>query len=300
MRTDSERKFVCLRRPNPARKPRGARLERNNFERNNMNRINNLYVHKNTVAHAVSTAYTPDGGCVENDSEIIHEHIIRLYINDDLYAKTTCTADDLAELVVGKLICERMIKGYGDISRIDINEDGSRAQVYLDKSIVLDSGIMVEPTCCTSNKVYLKPAVTDYLRFDEEVIKKSHKVELGTVFKIINAFSLGSNIHKSTKGTHSAYLAYKGEIVFDCEDIGRHNAMDKVIGYSAIHGMDPSDCIIFTSGRVPVDMVQKVIFARVPILISKAVVTDEALKLAKECGLTLICKAWPDKYEVFA
>lgn len=266
----------------------------------NDNKIQNKYIMKPEISSATSLTYSNDGSVSRTESQIIHEHIINLYINDNLYARTTCTADNLAELVVGKLICERMIENYEDIDCIDVSNDGGRANIYLNNDITMSAGIMLEPTCCTSNRVYFDSGVRDYLKFDDELSSRCHKIEPETVFKIIDAFQKGSHIHRNTNGTHSAYLAYKNDVVFSCEDIGRHNAIDKVIGYAAINKLDFSKCIIFTSGRVPMDMVQKVIFARIPILISKSVVTDEALNLAKDCGLTLICKAWPDKYELYA
>ncbi len=263
-------------------------------------KIQNRYVLRPGVSTVESIAFEPDGSTVQNSSGIIHEHLLRLFINDELYAQTTCTGDNLAELVVGKLICERMIESIRDVCSIEINEDGSRADIQLNNDVTFNRELMIEPSSCITNKVYFNSGKFGYEAFDEELSKRRHEIDPSTVFKIINAFNEGGKIHKKTKGTHSAYLFYEEEPVFDCEDIGRHNAMDKVIGYGAINGLDFSKCIVFTSGRVPVDMVQKVICARIPILISKAVVTDEGLRLAKESGLTLICKAWPDRYELFA
>jgi FdhD protein len=76
--------------------------------------------------------------------------------------------------------------------------------------------------------------------------------------------------------------------------------MDKAIGYALINGIPLNECILYTTGRVPTDMVKKAIMAGVPVLVSKAVPTDAAIKMAKEHSLTLICKAWPDKFEIFA
>lgn len=83
------------------------------------------------------------------------------------------------------------------------------------------------------------------------------------------------------------------------EDIGRHNALDKCIGYALLEQLDLSECILFTTGRVPTDMVQKVIAAGIPVLASKAVPTDQAIELAKKYHLNLICRAWPDRMEIY-
>ena len=83
------------------------------------------------------------------------------------------------------------------------------------------------------------------------------------------------------------------------EDIGRHNALDKCIGYALLEQLELSECILFTTGRVPTDMVQKVIAAGIPVLASKAVPTDQAIELAKKYRLNLICRAWPDRIEIY-
>lgn len=85
----------------------------------------------------------------------------------------------------------------------------------------------------------------------------------------------------------------EGEIVFQCEDIGRHNALDKTIGYALRRGIDLTNCAVYSSGRMPVDMVRKVIRAGIPLLVSKEQPTWEAVELAKSCQLVLIgrCKS---------
>lgn len=91
----------------------------------------------------------------------------------------------------------------------------------------------------------------------------------------------------------------KGNILYTCEDIGRHNAMDKAIGYAAIQGLQPEDCILYTTGRISTDMVRKAIASGIPVLVTKAVPTDAAIEMARTYNLTLICKAWSDRYEIF-
>ena len=84
-----------------------------------------------------------------------------------------------------------------------------------------------------------------------------------------------------------------------CEDIGRHNAVDKAVGYALREGVLLSECIIYTSGRAPVDMVQKAIVAGIPVMASKASPTKEAVELARRYGLVLIGNARPDSMKLF-
>lgn len=86
---------------------------------------------------------------------------------------------------------------------------------------------------------------------------------------------------------HSCALIFEGEVVCCIEDIGRHNALDKVIGYALKHRIPFSGSYIFTSGRVSEDYLQKAIAAGFPMVVSRAAVTKAAVDLARREGVTL-------------
>ena len=119
------------------------------------------------------------------------------------------------------------------------------------------------------------------------------------VFALAEHFRKDGELHRSTAGTHSCYIRFGDGSIRGFEDIGRHNALDKAVGAMLLAEADPEACMLYTTGRVPVDMVQKTLHAGIPVLISKAVPTDAAVRMAAEHGLTLICRAWPDSYECY-
>ena len=84
-------------------------------------------------------------------------------------------------------------------------------------------------------------------------------------------------------------MLHEGRIHCACEDIGRHNALDKAVGSVLLAGVPLSECVLYTSGRVPMDMVRKAIRAGVPALISKTMPTIQSLELAAEYGLQFVC-----------
>ena len=240
--------------------------------------------------------YKPDGTTDEGISRIVTEHSLQIFVNEQLVFKLVCTPGDLKELVVGRLITAGYIDSAADMEQLYICDSGHTARVFLKEGVDTDfrKEVPVEPTCCTNNIVLMQNA-----RAQLKPLKKAYwKAEW--VFALTKAFREDSKLHKSTYGTHSCYLAVAGEVLFSAEDIGRHNAMDKAIGQAALQGITPADCMLFTTGRVPVDMVTKAVAARIPVLVSKAVPTREAVELAKAYQLTLICKAWPDQFEVFS
>ena len=119
------------------------------------------------------------------------------------------------------------------------------------------------------------------------------------VFRIADEFALDKTVHARTRGAHSAFLCdLDGRILCMREDIGRHNAFDKVVGWALLNGVDLAKCMLYTSGRVPSDMASKAIRAGIPILVSKSVATDQGVALARAYGLTLICEAKPMQFDL--
>lgn len=257
-------------------------------------KINDLSAGLFAAGRADSVIVTADGVRENGSSAIVTEHFVDLFVNAQLVAKLVCTPSDLPEMIIGRLITAGIIKTADDVESLYVCDSGRTVKVFLEREIELRSFVENEPTCCTGNKVFLENAADHKLN---KLAKSDWRNEW--IFALANEFANGSKIHKATKGTHSCYLSVNGEVVYAGEDIGRHNALDKAVGFMVMKGYEPGACILFTTGRVPTDMVEKVIAAGIPVLVSKAVPTDAALEMAREYNLTLICKAWPDKFEIF-
>ena len=258
--------------------------------------IKNLYKEKNNTDFAKNILHKANGEVEEVTTEILEEHYTRIYINDVEIATLVCTGTNLVELVVGRLISEGIIDSVDDIDNIYICEYGLRARVFLKDGIEFLNNLKKsseETSCCQDNKSYFK---SDKL---PDKLKNILEIKSNMIFDLASKFANDSKIHKMTSGTHAAYLYYNNKVIISFEDIGRHNALDKVIGYIYLNKLNPSECIVFTTGRVPVDMVRKAIFSKLGALVSKAVPTVDAIKLANEYNLNLICRAWQDSYQVF-
>lgn len=224
------------------------------------------------------------------------ESLLKVYVNDILTMQLGCSANHLVELVVGRLFTEGMIRSEDEIDSMSICEKSMRAEVYLKdrKADLSNHTIETTPTCCTNNKT-----LNNFFGTGEPL--KPVKPIAWTpewIFRLTDAFAKDKTIHKKTNGTHSAYLATPDKILCVREDIGRHNAFDKAIGWALNYDVDLTKCAMFTSGRVPTDMVTKAIRAHIPILISKAVATDKTVQIARKFNLTLICSAHTDAIDI--
>ena len=244
-----------------------------------------------------------NGQLISKQEQILKEHLIDVYLNDHLTMKLVCLPQYLTELVLGRLLTERIIDSISDIEQIYICEYGKRAKVYLNRTSKtlpqnIENNLFIEitPTCCTGNHI-----LNDYFvsgQTPKTVPSINWKPDW--IFQMADAFADGMPLHSTTFATHSCLLARNGQILFSCEDIGRHNALDKAIGYALRNQIDLRECIVYSSGRIPTDMAMKAIYAQIPILASKASPTVEAIELAKEYHLTLICAARRDRMKVFS
>ena len=109
-----------------------------------------------------------------------------------------------------------------------------------------------------------------------------------------------STLYATTGGVHNAALCNKDEVLFFNEDIGRHNAVDKVIGRCINKNIPIDDKIVVTSGRISSAVLQKIVRASIPILISRSAPTSEAIRLSKVFGVTLIGFARGKRFNVYS
>lgn len=249
------------------------------------------------TGNSEATAEIPESEKITAKRDIICEHFLDVYVNKQLTFRLTCTAEHLVELILGRLFSEGWIRGVCDVESITICESGRSARVFLQEDLRSEDSRTAsgrEATCCTGNRTFLeRNGRKELTRLPQAAWQEEW------IFALAEEFAKDSGLHRQTGGTHSCYLGTEGKCLCHMEDIGRHNALDKCIGYALRENLDLKKCILFTTGRVPTDMVQKVIAAGIPVLASKAVPTDQAVQLAEKYHLTLICRAWPDRMEIY-
>lgn len=249
-----------------------------------------------THGKVTASSFGTDGSKLSSsDEHLISEYVLLIFINSRPAYKVVCTPADLPELVAGRIISESGIDP-SDIEKIDICRSGNAAKVTIKGSALSelkDRSFPDVSTCCTDNISLLGTGR------DLPVLPSSH-TDLSLIPVILQRAEEDTKLHQLTGSSHSSILMYEGKIIYEAEDIGRHNALDKAIGRLYIRGLDPSKAVLYTTGRMPTDMIRKVIRARIPVLVSRQRPTVEGVETAARCNLHLIGNLRRDHYIIYA
>ncbi len=227
----------------------------------------------------------------EVQDDILVEFILSIVVNNKRYVNLVCTNKNLYELVLGNLLTENIINDLDDIKNLEIDKELGKAFVQLKKNdvfrTVIDSteGIRTITTAC--GKQY---SIAYYLFNDinMEPLSDNYKIYYKTIIKNMNEFQQSSEIYKTTRGSHSCGLYCDDKLICLMDDIGRHNTVDKILGYALKNKIDLSKTMMITSGRVSSDMLTKIVKARIPVLAARSIATDTAIEIAKKYNVTLI------------
>jgi len=108
------------------------------------------------------------------------------------------------------------------------------------------------------------------------------------VIAIGETFNRFGGLYRETRFVHSAALSDGETLLYHAEDVGRHNAVDKAVGHGFLHGIDFQNCILLCSGRFSLEMVSKAARMQIPVYISPAAPSVEAVALADRIGMCLV------------
>ena len=230
---------------------------------------------------AYASLRLPDG----TEATVPAEHAAAIYVNEQPAFRVVCTPALLPQLALGRLLTEGWIASADEVEQIAVCAEGAKVQVYLRHPLPTRRAAAQEvASCCTDNIALGSPVEVQPLRAVPHL-----DVQPEWVDALAAAMSAGLPLYQATHAVHSCFVLHEGRILCACEDIGRHNALDKAVGSMLLAGVPLSECVLYTSGRVPMDMVRKAIRAGVPALVSKTMPTVQSLELAAEYGLQFVC-----------
>lgn len=219
-----------------------------------------------------------DGVFSSSNHEVVIEAPYALWVNGRQILSVMTSPSHLEDFVVGYLYTEGMIKSVDDIESLQIEKQTIR--VLTTGKVVIRGG----------KKTILSGCGGDSSAFDiAKLPKVASDLVLDPVWLHQSIKSvLDSDLHIRTGGIHVVGLVSGDEMITKTEDIGRHNALDRVIGYALRTGWDLSRTCVLISGRISSEMSRKCILAGIPVIASRGATTSLAIEMATATGLTII------------
>lgn len=233
------------------------------------------------------------------------EEPLELRIGKSTLAITMRTPGDDENLVRGFLLCESIVthpREILSIQRCGISKNPNRIRIQLSQKPAIElQELSRYGTLSSSCGICGKQSIQSVLRKSSPISHRS-KISLRRFLEIPQLFSKAQSSFQTTGGLHAAALFNtQGELQVLCEDVGRHNAVDKAIGWASQQNHWPlQDRLLMVSGRISFEIVQKALAARISITAGISAPTTLAISLARESNQTLIGFLRPPRFNVYS
>ena len=217
---------------------------------------------------------------------VARETPVTIVFNNQELVTLLSSPNDLNYLAVGFLFSEGLIKNKKDIEKLLVDDQKGVVRVETSEDTAL-AGESVFKRIITSG---CGRGASFYSSADIELDRVESRTEISIhdVLSLAHGFQARSEVYRSTGGVHSAALCDTRNILLFNEDIGRHNAVDKIFGECLLRDIATDDRIVLTSGRISSEILLKIAKRNIPIIISKSAPTDLGVKLAGDLGITML------------
>ena len=233
------------------------------------------------------------------DELIAVEAPVSIYVNGQHVVTLFSLPTQLKELGIGWLLSQAIVKSIDDIISVQVKENNVKISCSskVETRIKAAETMRVVDSSCGST-------IDDFLflidRIAKPFVNSDYGVKAEKILQFVKVLNEKSTLFKLTGGTHSAAIFHEEKLVAFAEDIGRHNAVDKVIGAAAEKKVEFSKCVIVSSGRQPANMVLKAVRVGIPIVASIAGPVYSGVAVAIKTGVTLICFVRGQRMNVYS
>ena len=220
------------------------------------------------------------------DIDVVTEKPLTIYLNSQEIVTTMTLGDMPKELSVGYLLNQNMINRKDIIEAIDYDEDIEVVIVRTKRKTNYEKKLSkkIRTSGCAVGTVYGDMMEIFYdIRLNDET-----KVKSSWMRKISKNITEVPSLYLKAGAIHGCALCLNDNILAYVEDVGRHNAVDKIAGWMFLNNIEGNDKIFYTTGRLTSEMIIKTVQMEIPILLSRSGFTESGVNLAKEANLSLI------------
>jgi len=239
-------------------------------------------------------------GSKEDTEDIVTRELsFTIILNKRELVTLLCSPMDLNYLAIGFLFSEGLLSTKDEIREIVLDDQNGAVHVKTREAKEPEGELpfkrLVTSGCSRGISSYSLADAQSRARVESQV-----KISAVEALALVKDFQHRSQLYQATGGVHSAALCDTQSILVFNEDIGRHNAIDKIFGECLLGDIPTADRIIITSGRISSEILLKVVRRGIPILISKSAPTNLGVELANELGITLIGFARGERMNVYS
>jgi FdhD protein len=224
---------------------------------------------------------------------VVHEHPLSVYVNGQELVTLLCTPTKLEALVIGFLAFEGVIHSLDDVQGLTILDGGEYADVRLASEFVPPRRRIHTSGCGGGITFSLETHMSAALEDDSTIDPRS-------LFPLVRELYLEAHSYRESRGIHAAALAEGEKLLIVTEDVGRHNAIDKICGEAMLRRIPATGKVLLATGRISSEMLRKAAHLGTPIVVSRTSATTLSIELAKRLGLTLIGYVRGDSFYVYS
>ncbi|HEV3175573.1 MAG TPA: formate dehydrogenase accessory sulfurtransferase FdhD [Stellaceae bacterium] len=228
-----------------------------------------------------------DGKPVE--TSVVMERPLTLFLNGQEIVTMMTIGDHPNYLAVGYLLNQNMLRADDVVTAIDYDDDLETVVVRTKRRTNFERKLRKKTLTsgCAQGTVF-----GDLMeKFDEIQLSKGAILKTSWLYALSKKINTVPSLYLAAGAIHGCVLCEQDRPLVYMEDVGRHNAVDKIAGYMHLHGISSADKTFYTTGRLTSEMVIKTVQMRIPILVSRSGFTAWGVDLARRAGLTLIGRA---------
>ena len=220
-----------------------------------------------------------------NELEVIEERPLSIYLNSQEIVTAMTIGDHPKYLALGFLKNQKLIKDDEKINGIDYDDETRTVVVRTEKESNYEQKIKkkIRTSGCAVGTVF-----GDMMESVEEIVLPESKIKISWLYNLAKTINQMNSLYLEVGAIHGTVLCREDKALVYMEDVGRHNAVDKVAGWLFSTKTSPDDKILYTTGRLTSEMVVKCANMGIPILVSRSGFTAWGVELAKLTKMTLI------------
>lgn len=235
----------------------------------------------------ISVSQLTDTERLNVEGSVAKEQPLTIILNNKELVTLLCTPIDINYLAIGFLYSEGLVENKTTIRKITVDNKRGIARVETQNNVEPANDILfkriITSGCGRGASFYNAADMQKQIKVESQLRISTHDI-----LTLTHEFQHRSKVYKATHGVHSAAICDTKSILVFNEDVGRHNAVDKIFGECFLKDISTDERIVITSGRISSEILLKVAHRNIPILISVSAPTDLGVKLANDLGITVV------------